>query len=74
MARDHLELGLPRAKVNALMLNFAGFGDHVAPQIDDIYLLDGSGRRLPEWQQGRLVIARNGGPLSIVADAWHQLD
>jgi streptogramin lyase len=74
MAHVHLELGPPRGKINALFLKFPGFGDHVAPHIEDIYLLDGTGLRLTEKQNGRLVVPVKAGPFSIVADAWDQVD
>jgi sugar lactone lactonase YvrE len=74
MAHVHLELGPPRGKVNALLLRFPGFGDHVAPHIDDVYLLDGAGQRLTAMEKGRLVIPAGAGVLGIVADAWDQVD
>ncbi|HWK34847.1 hypothetical protein [Sphingomonas sp.] len=74
MAHVHLELGAPRAKINALLLRFPGFADHVPPQIDDVHLLDAAGRHLTAMEQGRLVIPRNAGPMSIVAEAWDQVD
>lgn len=74
MAHVHLELGPPRGKINALLLKFPGFGDHVPPHIDDIYLLDAAGQRLTEKQGGRTVIAASGGPIGIVAEAWDQVD
>jgi sugar lactone lactonase YvrE len=74
MAHVHLELGAPRAKVNALLLRFPNFGDHVAPHIDDIYLLDASGQRLSDMQNGRLVVPAASGVVGIVAEAWDQVD
>ncbi|MDB5708133.1 MAG: gluconolaconase [Sphingomonas bacterium] len=74
MAHVHLELGPPRAKVNALLLHFPGFADHVAPHIDGVRLLDATGRRLTEMQRGRLIVPAAAGPLDIVADAWDQVD
>jgi sugar lactone lactonase YvrE len=74
MAHVHLELGAPRAKVNALLLRFANFGDHVPPHIDDIYLLDANGQRLGEKQAGRLIVPAGGGTVGIVAEAWDQVD
>lgn len=74
MAHVHLELGPPRAKVNALLLHFPGFADHVAPHIVDVQLLDAAGRRLTETNNGRLVIPRAAGILDIVAEAWDQVD
>jgi len=74
MAHVHLELGPPRAKVNALLLAFPGFADHVAPHIDGVRLLDATGKRLTELQRGRLIVRATSGPLDIVADAWDQVD
>ena len=74
MAHVHLELGPPRAKVNALLLHFPGFADHVAPHIDGVQLLDATGRRLTETRNGRLLVSAAAGPLDIVADAWDQVD
>ncbi|QDZ08251.1 gluconolaconase [Sphingomonas panacisoli] len=74
MAHVHLELGPPRGKINALFLKFPGFGDHVAPHIDDVYLIDAAGQRLADKQNGRLVVAANAGSLGIVVEAWDQVD
>ena len=74
MAHVHLELGPPRAKVNALLLPFPGFGDHIAPQIDDVHVLDAVGQRLAVMQNGRLVVPAAQGAVSIVAEAWDQVD
>ncbi|MFA5963228.1 MAG: SMP-30/gluconolactonase/LRE family protein [Sphingomonas sp.] len=74
MAHVHLELGPPRAKVNALLLLFPGFADHVAPHIDGVRLLDATGTYLTELQNGRLIVPATAGPLDIVANAWDQVD
>ncbi|WEK02275.1 MAG: NHL repeat-containing protein [Candidatus Sphingomonas phytovorans] len=74
MAHVHLELGPPRAKVNALLLHFPGFADHIAPHIDDVHILDGAGQRLTEMQNGRLIVLAAGGTVAIVAEAWDQVD
>ena len=74
MAHVHLELGPPRAKVNALLLHFPGFADHVAPHIDGVRLLDATGKRLTDMQRGRLIVPAAAGLLDIVADAWDQVD
>jgi sugar lactone lactonase YvrE len=74
MAHVHLELGPPRGKVNALLLRFPGFGDHVAPHIDDVYVLDAAGQRLTAMEKGRLIVPTGAGMLAIVADAWDQVD
>ncbi|MFA6117653.1 MAG: NHL repeat-containing protein [Sphingomonas sp.] len=74
MAHVHLELGPPRAKVNALLLPFPGFGDHVAPHIDDVHILNATGQRLTGMEEGRLVVPAAGGAVGIVAEAWDQVD
>jgi sugar lactone lactonase YvrE len=74
MAHVHLELGPPRAKVNALLLHFPGFADHVAPHIVEIHLLDAAGQRLTTLQNGRLIVPAAGGAIDIVAEAWDQVD
>ena len=74
MAHVHLELGPPRGKINALLLHFPGFGDHVAPRIDDIHVLNAMGQRLTGMQKGRLVIPTTDGLVDIVAEAWDQVD
>ena len=74
MAHVHLELGAPRAKFNALLLNFPGFADHFAPQIDDVHLIDAAEERLTGTQNGRLVVPAAGGMVGIVAEAWDQVD
>jgi DNA-binding beta-propeller fold protein YncE len=74
MAHVHLELGSPRSKVNALLLHFPGLGDHVAPHVDDVYILNSAGQRLTEMQNGRIVVPSAAGTLSIIADAWDQVD
>ena len=74
MAHVHLELGSPRAKINALWLNLPGFGDHVAPRIDDVYILDAAGQRMTGKENGRIVVSTTAGVISIVAEAWDQVD
>jgi len=74
MAHVHLELGPPGGAINPLALRFAGFADHRPPQISSIQLFDASGRRLTELRQGRLIVPRDSGALSIVVDAWDQVD
>ena len=74
MAHVHLELGARGGDANPMALRFPGLADHIAPRIDDIALYDASGRRLSERQNGRLVVPRGTGPLSIVVDAWDQVD
>jgi hypothetical protein len=74
MAHVHLELGPPAGEINPMNLRFTGLTDHRPPQISSIALFDSAGRRLTERRQGRLVVARDSGPLDIVVDAWDQVD
>ncbi|MFL5298497.1 MAG: hypothetical protein ACJ798_19130 [Phenylobacterium sp.] len=74
MAHVHLELGSRGGDANPIILRFPGLTDHVAPRIAAIELFDAAGRRLGERQAGRLVVRRDAGPLSIVVDAWDQVD
>lgn len=74
MAHVHLELGPPRAKINPLFLRLPGFGDRVAPHLDDVYLLGPSGERLTAVERGRVVVAATSGAVNIVAEAWDQVD
>jgi DNA-binding beta-propeller fold protein YncE len=74
MAHVHLELGSRGGDANPIMLRFPGLTDHVAPQIAAIELFDAAGRRLTERNAGRLLVLRDAGPLSIVANAWDQVD
>jgi sugar lactone lactonase YvrE len=74
MAHVHLELGARGGDANPMALKFAGLTDHIAPHISGIEIFDAAGRPLTERQGGRLVVPRGGGPLSIVVDAWDQVD
>ncbi|MBS0360379.1 MAG: gluconolaconase, partial [Proteobacteria bacterium] len=74
MAHVHLELGSHGGDANPIELRFPGLTDHFAPRIKAVQLLDASGRRLSAHQGGRLLVPRDAGPISIVADAWDQVD
>jgi hypothetical protein len=74
MAHVHLELGPRGGDANPMALRFPGLADHIAPHISGIELFDASGRRLIERKKGRLVVPSGAGALSIVADAWDQVD
>jgi DNA-binding beta-propeller fold protein YncE len=74
MAHVHLELGARGGDFNPMALRFPGLADHFAPRISAIQLIDATGRQLDERAAGRLVVRRDAGPLSIVADAWDQVD
>jgi hypothetical protein len=74
MAHVHLELGPPGGQINPMVLRFPGLTDHFAPRISAIQLFDAAGKRLSETRRGRLVVPAGGGALSIVVDAWDQVD
>ena len=61
-------------EANPLLLPFTGFGDSVAPRIERIDLIDQAGKALPARPRQRVQVARSGGPLAIVADAYDQAD
>jgi sugar lactone lactonase YvrE len=75
MAHVHLDYYPGGPNMNPMTLPFVGLIDTIAPQINSIALYDNvSGRRLVKKQGGRLVVPRGDGELSIVADAWDQMD
>ncbi len=74
MAHVHLELGARGGDANPMALRFNGLTDHIAPHISGIQLFDASGGRLAALDHGRLAVPRNAGTLSIVVDAWDQVD
>jgi sugar lactone lactonase YvrE len=74
MAHVHLELGPPGGLINPMVLKFPGLADHRAPEISSIQLFDAAGRRLTEQLKGRLVVPHDAGDLSIVVDAFDQVD
>lgn len=75
MAHVHLDYYPGGPNTNPMTLPFVGLADSVPPQIDSIALYDhASGQRLVKKSGGRLLVPRAGGDLSIVADAWDQMD
>lgn len=75
MAHVHLDYYPGGPATNPMTLPFVGLIDTIAPQINSIALYDNvSGRRLVKKQGGRLLVPRANGDLSIVADAWDQMD
>jgi hypothetical protein len=74
MAHVHLEYHPGGALVNPLTLPFVDLRDSVAPRIQGIGLYDDSGRRLSAKKGRRLRVARALGRVSIVADAYDQVD
>jgi DNA-binding beta-propeller fold protein YncE len=73
-AHVHLAVGPSGYERNAVRLGFANYADTVAPKIDDIALLDTGNQRLTEKVDGRLRVARGGGGLQLVVEAWDQVD
>ena len=74
MAHVHMEYYPGGAPVNPLTLPFVGLKDTIAPRIQDVALYDSIGRRLPGKRGQRVKVARTLGEVSIVADAYDQMD
>ena len=72
MAHVHLGMGVSGYGLNPLRLGLRGFVDTVAPSIGAIEVRDGADARLVRREGGRLVVPR--GELSLVVDAWDQVD
>lgn len=74
MFHVHLEHNHAGLKINPLQLNFPGLVDTVAPQIEDITIVDGSGKEIKEKQKGRLILSSQIKDYGIVVDAYDQVD
>jgi sugar lactone lactonase YvrE len=74
MYHVHLDFTPGGDAVNPLSLSFNGFADHIAPHIDSIELFDQTARKLGKQRAGRLVVPAHTGPVSIVVDAYDQMD
>jgi sugar lactone lactonase YvrE len=74
MAHVHVEYRPGGALVNPLALPFVDLRDSVAPHIQGIAVYDDSGRRLLAKKGQRLRVARALGRVSIVTDAYDQMD
>lgn len=74
MFHVHLIERTPYGEANALALPFPGLQDLVTPHIAGIELHDQAGTRLMAKQGKRLLVARDGGALAIVVDAYDQTD
>ena len=72
MAHVHLWMGVSGYGLNPLRLGLRDFVDTVAPSIASIEVRDGSDARLVKRDGGRLLLPR--GELSLVVDAWDQVD
>jgi hypothetical protein len=74
MAHVHLEYRPNGAPENPLALQFPEQLDQIAPRIASIRLYDPAGARLVAAKGSRLRVARNGGAMTIVVDAFDQMD
>jgi sugar lactone lactonase YvrE len=73
MAHVHLDYYPGGSMINPLTLPFVGLQDSVAPRIQSVALYDSSNHRLAA-RKGRVHVKRSLGELSIVVDAYDQLD
>ncbi|WP_229490274.1 gluconolaconase [Pseudoduganella namucuonensis] len=74
MAHVHLDYYRQGGALNPLSLPFIGLRDTVAPRIASITLFDASGRVVRAAKRKPLVVRRELGELSIVVDAYDQMD
>ncbi|HWJ96502.1 MAG TPA: NHL repeat-containing protein, partial [Telluria sp.] len=74
MAHVHLEYYPGGPHANPLALPFVGLSDSIAPRIHSITLVDSANRPLRAQRGKPLRVPRTAGELSIVVDAWDQLD
>ena len=72
MAHVHLWMGAPGHGLNPLRLGLRDFVDTVAPSIGSVEVRDAGDARLVKREAGRLLLPR--GELSLVVDAWDQVD
>jgi sugar lactone lactonase YvrE len=74
MAHVHLDYYPGGAVINPLSLPFVGLRDEIAPHIESVALYDSKNQRLVAKHRRRLRIARTLGEVSIVVDAYDQMD
>jgi sugar lactone lactonase YvrE len=74
MAHVHLDYFPGGPVTNPLSLPFAGISDHVPPQIQSVALYDSTGARIKPTKGHRLRVPRTAGRVSIVVDAFDQMD
>jgi sugar lactone lactonase YvrE len=74
MAHVHLDYYEQGKVLNPLSLPFKGQVDTVRPHINSITLFDGRGKVIKAAKRKPLVIPREVGELSIVVDAYDQMD
>ncbi len=73
-AHVHLIVGPAGHQLNAHRLGFRNFSDRVPPRIERVFLLDAHDLPLTRRGGDRVLVARDGGGVQIVADAWDQVD
>lgn len=74
MAHVHLEYYPGGPHANPLALPFTGLSDTIPPRIHSITLYDSADKPLRAKKGQPLRVPRTAGELSIVVDAWDQLD
>ncbi|UTY59910.1 gluconolaconase [Massilia sp. erpn] len=74
MAHVHLDYVPNGGARNALSLPFIGLRDTVAPRIESIVLYDRKDRKLPLGHGNPVRVSRELGELSIVVEAYDQMD
>ncbi|KQQ96453.1 NHL repeat-containing protein [Massilia sp. Leaf139] len=74
MAHVHLDYYPGGSLVNPLTLPFPGVADTIAPRLQGVALYDSIGRRLGAKKGQPVRVARTLGEVSIVADAYDQMD
>ncbi|MFT3791024.1 MAG: NHL repeat-containing protein [Rudaea sp.] len=74
MAHVHLIWGENGFMRNAIALGFTGFADHVPPHIENMQIQTADGRALAQKRHGRLIVPRDAQGVSIVVEAWDQVD
>ena len=72
MAHVHLWMGVSGYGLNPLRLGLRDFVDTVAPSLGAIEIRDAADARLVQREAGRVRVPR--GELSLVVDAWDQVD
>lgn len=74
MYHVHLERTLDGDEINPLTLAFADQRDTIPPRIESIQLIDQSGKLFSRKRNGRLIVTRDAGDVSIVVNAYDQVD
>ena len=72
MAHVHLWMGVSGYGLNPLRLGLRDFVDTVVPSVGTIEIRDAADARLVKREAGRVLVPR--GELSLVVDAWDQVD